>query len=394
MKKFILYTGLLFMIAFEILRVYLIMPMPGSQEFDSIDLAYFLGSNKFFIRFILYAVIAYPFVVEFRQGKKLKKSLLILIALFYAVVFYVFTFEMEADKMFYQPEHKFFKGIESNSIASDKLIIGIELQGITKAYPIQLVGYHHQVVDSIGNTPIMVTYCTVCRTGRVFHPEVNGKVETFRLVGMDHYNAMFEDATTKSWWAQATGECIAGPLKGYRLKEFPSEQVRLDAWLGNYPHSMILQPDEKFKEQFDQMQSYDKGLSKSRLTKRDSASWKFKSWVVGVVEKNEARTYDWNMLVSDRMITDSIDGKPMMLVLEKDSASFHVFNRKHMNETLNFKLVQDTLIDLNTASRWNMQGVCFEGKFKGVILSRIPAYQEFLHSWEYFHPNAIRVEKK
>jgi hypothetical protein len=67
----------------------------------------------------------------------------------------------------------------------------------------------HQVRDSINHIPVMVTYCTVCRTGRIYNPIVNGKAETFRLVGMDHFNAMFEDATTKSWWRQSTGECIA-----------------------------------------------------------------------------------------------------------------------------------------------------------------------------------------
>ena len=369
------------------------MPMPGSQEFDSIKLAYLLGSNKIYIRIILYAIIAYPFIVEFKQANKLKKSLLIGMVLLYAFVFYVFTFEMEADKMFYQPAHKYFSSSTQNKIVTDKLVIGIEVQGIAKAYPIQLIGYHHQVADTIGDTPIMVTYCTVCRTGRVFHPEVNGKVESFRLVGMDHYNAMFEDATTKSWWAQATGECIAGPLKGAKLKEFPSEQIRLDAWLNEYPTSMILQPDEQFKQQFDQMQSYDKGLSKGRLTKRDSASWQFKSWVVGVVHKKMAKTYDWNMLLADRIIADSIGGDPLIVVLESDSASFHVFNRKHMNETLNFNFNADTLIDINTASKWNMQGECFEGKLKGSTLSKLAAYQEFLHSWEYFHPNAARFNK-
>lgn len=64
----------------------------------------------------------------------------------------------------------------------------------------------------------MVTYCTVCRTGRVYSPMVNGKLETFRLVGMDHFNAMFEDASTKSWWRQSNGDCIAGPLKRLTIK--------------------------------------------------------------------------------------------------------------------------------------------------------------------------------
>ncbi|MFX5562960.1 DUF3179 domain-containing (seleno)protein, partial [Acinetobacter baumannii] len=64
------------------------------------------------------------------------------------------------------------------------------------AYPIQFIGYHHQVVDTVGGEPIIATYCTVCRTGRIFSSTVDGVPEKFRLVGMDHFNAMFEDART------------------------------------------------------------------------------------------------------------------------------------------------------------------------------------------------------
>jgi hypothetical protein len=394
MKKFLLYVGFILLIIFEILRVYLIMPMPGSQQFDSIALAYFLGSNKVYIRIILYCLIAYPFLLEFKNGKKIKKALLIAMAIFYIGIFYAFTFVMEADKMFYQPSNKFFQHADQNKISQNKLVIGIESEGIAKAYPIQLIGYHHQVVDTIANTPVMVTYCTVCRTGRVFHPIVNGNVEQFRLVGMDHFNAMFEDATTKSWWAQATGKCIAGPLKGNKLKEFPSEQLRLDAWLKKYPTSDILQPDEKFKDQFAQMDAYDKGASKGTLTKRDIDSWKFKSWVIGVESMGNAKTYDWNMLVSNRMIEDSLEALPLLVVLENDTASFHAFSRQYLNEVLKFKLNGDSLIDINTGSLWDLNGNCIEGKLKGGALIKVAAYQEFLHSWEYFHPNAKRYNKK
>jgi hypothetical protein len=40
-----------------------------------------------------------------------------------------------------------------------------------------------------------------------------------------------------------------------------------------------------------------------------------------------------------------------------------------------------------------MQGECFDGKYKGAKLTKVAAYQEFLHSWEYFHPNAVRFNK-
>lgn len=109
--------------------------------------------------------------------------------------------------------------VKLNDSNARDLVITVERKGDARAYPIELIGYHHQVLDTIDGEPVMVTYCTVCRTGRAFSPLVNGEPETFRLVGMDHYNAMFKDGTrTKSWWRQATGECIAGPLKGQLLR--------------------------------------------------------------------------------------------------------------------------------------------------------------------------------
>ena len=111
----------------------------------------------------------------------------------------------------------------------------MELNGDARAYPVQFIGYHHQVRDTVGGTPVLVSFCTVCRTGRVFSPLVDRHEETFRLVGMDHFNAMFEDRTTGTWWRQANGEAIAGPKKGAKLAEIPTEQVTLGTWLALHP---------------------------------------------------------------------------------------------------------------------------------------------------------------
>ena len=297
---------------------------------------------------------------------------------------------MEADKMFLQPGNKNFSDSNKNVIHEDKLVIGVVVNGIAKAYPIQLIGYHHQVVDTIDKTPVIVTYCTVCRTGRAFSPIVNGKVESFRLVGMDHFNAMFEDETTKSWWRQATGEAIAGPLKGAKLSEIASEQVRLNVWLRNYPNSLILQPDSTFKETFEKMDTYDKGVGKGKLTRRDSASWQSKSWVIGVDYNNQSKIYDWNDLTTKKIIQDSLSNLPILILLENDTATFHAYNRTISTGVLNFYIQSDTIKDTNSNSVWNYDGLCTEGKYKGTKLVKVMAYQEFLHSWEYFHPKSVR----
>src|SRR6185436_13270810 len=105
--------------------------------------------------------------------------------------------------------------------------------------------------------PVMITYCTVCRTGRAFTPVVDGKPENFRLMGMDHFNAMFQDASTGSWWRQVNGEAVAGPKTGSKLNEYTTTQMKLGFWLEQYPNSWILQTDSTFDSQYKTMKNYD-----------------------------------------------------------------------------------------------------------------------------------------
>jgi hypothetical protein len=391
MKLFISIAGLVLLILTEILRVYFIMPFPGSQQSNSVDIAYFIGSNIHYIRLILLGLIIYPFYrVLLFPSRKYKIVLFVFVAL-YGVVFYLFNFRFLAETMFYQPKVISFATANSSKVSLDKLIIGIEINGATKAYPIQYIGYHHQVRDTMGNQPVMVTYCTVCRTGRVFNPFVNGKNEQFRLVGMDHFNAMFEDATTKSWWRQVSGEAVTGPLKGERLKEIPSKQMRLSSWLELHPSSLILQPDSNFKSDYDDLAKFDDGTIKSGLEKRDSSSWKEKSWVVGIKSGPHSKAYDWNELVSTMIVEDSLPGLDILLLLENDKVSFHAFSRKVNDLELHFTKNNDgMLVDNITSSVWNMKGKCISGKFIGAQLASIPAYQEFWHSWRTFNPLTLR----
>ena len=390
MKKTIVFIALLLLIIFELLRVYLIMPLPGSQRMNSIHLAYWLGSNQTIIRITLGLLLAYPLVQLLSQGTKTQKIVTLILLVIYGVVAYLFNWKMEADKMFYQPKQVQIVPVENNRVGDDKLVIGVEIGGEARAYPIQQIGYHHQVRDTINDVHLMVTYCTVCRTGRVFSPVVNGRVESFRLVGMDHFNAMFEDASTKSWWRQSTGECIAGPLRGQQLTEIPSRQVSLGAWKRAHTNTLILQPDSNYKEPIDKMAAYESGKSKSQLTKRDSLSWKEKSWVLGISTSNASRCYDWNELLKNREIKDSLPNLPLIIVLENDGTSFHAYERRLNNQSLQLVRKAEGIYDAASGTLWNFDGIGMSGVLNSDTLRRIPCYQEYLHSWEYFHPGSKR----
>ncbi|MBI1770460.1 MAG: DUF3179 domain-containing protein [Bacteroidetes bacterium] len=391
MKPLLFAIGILLLIGVEIARVYFIMPFPGSQVDETIFLAYFIQTYVWLFRFVGWLLIAYPSFSYIRKSSPSFKFTVIAMLIFWAIVVYAFNFRFLADKMFYQPEHKILARKDKNKVPNNNLVIGVSLHGESKAYPIENIGYHHQVRDSIGGEMVMITYCTVCRTGRAYSPIVDGQPEIFRLVGMDHFNAMFEDGRTKSWWRQANGEAIVGPLKGKTLREIPSEQMTLGVWLNLHPDSFVLQPDSSFKEQYKGLEKYDEGKMEGKLERHDSLSWHDKSWVVGVAQGLSATAYDWNDLLKKRVINDVIENEPIVIALEADSVSFHAWSRIVGRDTLQFgyDVKSKILIDQNN-NLWNWAGENADGSHKDAKLNFVQAYQEYWHSWRTFHPQTKR----
>ncbi len=373
MKK-LFWVGIIGLLVFEILNVYFIMPMPGSQRMNSIDAAYFLYKWRWIFRGFLGMAIV---IGLFKSSVKRKWLLIIPIAIV-AVVIYMANFKMAADAMFKQTKQLLLATAGDNKVDTNRLVIGVTINGESKAYPIRFLGYHHHVQDTVGGKSILVTYCTVCRTGRVFEPIVNGKKETFRLVGMDHFNAMLEDASTKSWWRQATGEAISGKLKGQQLPEVLSTQTSLAKWLQLNPASLIMQADPAFIEYYDSTMKYESGLSKNKLTGTDSLSWKDKSWIIGIKVGTARKAYDWNQLKNERIIHDQLNNIPVVLVLATDNKSFFAFET-----TTNQQLVlkNDTL--LLGSKHFTINGKGIDTNFS---LKPLLAYQEFWHSWQSFNP--------
>ncbi len=375
MKK-LFYVGISLLLLFEIVNVYFIMPMPGSQRMASIDLAYTLYSWRWLFRAIFAGMIIASAPSVWRAPGRQRFAVPVLLA-FAVVVAYAINFQMVADRMFIAPKSVLMLPADRNKVDTARLVVGIVIDGEARAFPVQFIGYHHQVRDTVAGKPVMVSYCTVCRTGRVFSPVVDGHSETFRLVGMDHFNAMFEDATTHSWWRQANGEAIAGPSKGKTLTELPSRQVRLSEWLREHPRSLIMQPDSALATNYSKDFDYETGASRKSLTGTDTVSWHDKAWVVGITVNGQSKAYDWNRLRREKVVNDVLGGKPIVLAIASDKSSFCAFVRP--NVATSFAVRHDSLVASSTS-------YAFSGQGANSALEPVSASQEFWHSWRTFQP--------
>ena len=378
--KRLFYVGISLLVLFEIANVYFIMPMPGSQRMASIDLAYLLYTWRWLFRAIFVVMIVAGAASAWRTPGRRKIAVPVLLVLAAGVV-YALNFQMAADRMFIAPKSVRMVPADRNKVDTGRLIVGIDINGQARAFPIQFIGYHHQVRDTVGGQPVMVSYCTVCRTGRVFSPVVDGHTESFRLVGMDHFNAMFEDKTTGSWWRQANGEAIAGPAKGKVLIEIPSRQVKLSEWLALHPNSLIMQADSALRTNYSDSTSYETGASRKPLTGTDTASWHDKSWVVGITVNGQSKAYDWNRLRREKCVNDVLGGKPIVLALASDKSSFFAFVRP--NAVTSFSVRNDSLVAGGTA-------YAFTGQGPTGALEPVNASQEFWHSWRTFQPATLK----
>ena len=372
------YAGIAGLILFECLNIYFIMPFPGSQRINSLDLAYFLYSKRWLFRsgLALLIITGFPFILKMNR----RWWIPVVSMAAAAAVTTVINVRMTADKMFRQAKDLHFSSSADNKLPVESIVIVVAEADEVKGYPVRYISYHHQVVDTIGGQPRMITYCNVCRTGRTYEPKVKGNPEQFRLVGMDHFNAMFEDATTGSWWRQVSGEAVEGPLKGEKLNDIFCRQMTIEQLFRQYPDAVVMQADENYKEKYDTLGKFEEGRSESHLTRTDTTSWKDKSWVIGLEYHDDSKAYDWNELKKRRVINDQIGDVPVAIVLSADGNSFFAFERDALYE--NMTLSNDTIFYRNRA--YDITGRPLADASGNLVL--ISAFQEFWHSWRTFHP--------
>jgi hypothetical protein len=298
---------------------------------------------------------------------------------------------------------RFDVGPRAPALDPDDLVLGVVIKDDAVAFPVRRIGYHHVVNVTVGGEPIVASYCTLCHTGTIFKRTMNGLVLTFRLIGINNQNALVEDVESRSWWQQASGEAIAGPLKGWRLTPLVHDEVTYALWAREYPHTKVL---ARVEPDFDLDKGWEDRMDKVRtvVPAPPDDPLHRRAYVVGIVAGGKAKAYPKINIAPNSLrgpnkpamtyaVMDRVGGVPVAVLVGGDGISVRVFDRRvdgrEIDLTTKFGSSPARFIDTTTGSEWDIAGVAVSGPMAGEQLERIPSTTEFWFDWQLRHPDTV-----
>ncbi|MDJ0777778.1 MAG: DUF3179 domain-containing protein [Gammaproteobacteria bacterium] len=147
---------------------------------------------------------------------------------------------------------KMLGAAEVDYIEPQDRIVGIEIGGEARAYPIDILNWHEIVNDSIGDSHFAITYCPLCGTAVAFDARIAGEVTDFGVSGL-LYNSdvLLYDRATESLWSQIMTRAIAGPRVGQSLTMLPISHTTWRDWQARHPDTRVLSRETGHSRNYD-----------------------------------------------------------------------------------------------------------------------------------------------
>lgn len=152
-------------------------------------------------------------------------------------------------------------------------VVGVEIDGAARAYPVRLLTWHEVVNDTLAGRPILVTYSPLGDASVVFDRRVAaggdgagdaagdaaGEVLSFGVSGLlwnsntlvyDRPDVRRDGVKGPSLWAPLVFGAVAGPRSGTALTPVPHRLTTWGTWRARYPKTTVLWPDPRWKKRY------------------------------------------------------------------------------------------------------------------------------------------------
>ena len=227
----------------------------------------------------------------------------------------------------------------------------------------------------------------------MFRAQAKGKPLVLDNAGVVAGNEVFKDRETGSRWQQSSLEAISGPLQGEHLKLFPFLLTSWQEWRRLHPDTRVLKPLPGYADRIAEKNAMirqglsGEGAAPSDVTYHDDRL-KPKTMILGVDVGGASKAFPLDALRRERVINDTLGGKPILLVHQPASDTTTAFVARAGGRTLTFAAANDgatELTDRETKSRWTAYGECISGPLKGSTLETLILEPEYWFAWSEFH---------
>lgn len=222
----------------------------------------------------------------------------------------------------------FISAKEATYLKSRDRVLGIELNGVARAYPIRILNYHEIVNDAFGGHAIVVTYCPLCNSGIAFNAKVDGTRLEFGVSGL-LYNSdvLLYDWQTGSLWSQIAQTAITGTMKGTRLNALPMAHTTWRDWVARYPETEVLSDKTGFRRNY-KVSPYPDYARNSALyfpVTGHNSKYRRKSLVLGLAIDGQFKAYPFSELgKSPREFLDEFQGQSFEVRYDKKNETARI----------------------------------------------------------------------
>jgi uncharacterized protein DUF3179 len=119
------------------------------------------------------------------------------------------------------------------------MVLGLDVDGANKAFPLEALRRVHIVNDSLAGTPVVIVHQPRSDTTTAFVAKEGGRTLTFATSNTEATELV--DRETESRW-DAYGHCVAGELKGSTLAPLILEPEYWFAWSEFHRDTAIYSP--------------------------------------------------------------------------------------------------------------------------------------------------------
>lgn len=125
-------------------------------------------------------------------------------------------------------------------------IIAVTSGSETKVYPLRIISGQQGwelITDTVGDEPVVVTYCPLCGSPIAFSRTVDGTALEFLNTGaIWRYDLVMYDRQTGTQWSQVAGEALDGSLHGTRLDLVQQQVTTWKDWRRSHGAPVMERP--------------------------------------------------------------------------------------------------------------------------------------------------------